>query len=109
MNSKHDIQVRQVKKVIVVGNGMVGYKFCEKLVDKGGLGDIQLTVFGAEPRPAYDRVHLSAYFTGQDAQALEMCASNWYHDNGIELIVGDAVVDINTTDKTVRSHSGRRT
>lgn len=96
-----------MKKVIVVGNGMVGYKFCEKLVDKGGLDSIQLTVFGAEPRPAYDRVHLSAYFTGQDAQALAMCAPNWYSDNGIELIVGDAVVDINTHNKTVRSHSGR--
>ncbi len=50
------------KKVVVVGNGMVGYKFCEKLVAKGGNEQFDIIVFGEEPRPAYDRVHLSAYF-----------------------------------------------
>ena len=50
-------------RVVVVGNGMVGYKFCEKLIAK--LGDsrnrFELVVFGEEPRPAYDRVHLSDF------------------------------------------------
>jgi nitrite reductase (NADH) large subunit len=95
-----------MKKIVVIGNGMVGYKFCEKLLEKGGLQNFELTVFGAEPRPAYDRVHLSEYFSTQDAAHLAMCPANWYADNNIELITGDAVVDVHTADKTVRSHNG---
>ena len=52
-------------KVIVVGNGMVGYKFCEKFIAKSGQEKYQITVFGEEPRRAYDRVHLSEYFAGK--------------------------------------------
>lgn len=52
-------------KLVVVGNGMVGYKFCEKFVTKKGSENYQITVFGEEPRRAYDRVHLSEYFAGK--------------------------------------------
>jgi nitrite reductase (NADH) large subunit len=51
-----------MKKIIVIGNGMVGYKFCEKFVSKSNTDQFKITVFGDEPRPAYDRVHLSEYF-----------------------------------------------
>jgi nitrite reductase (NADH) large subunit len=57
-----------MKNVLVVGNGMVGYKFCEKFRASHKDGDYKLIVFGEEPRPAYDRVHLSEYFENQDAQ-----------------------------------------
>ncbi len=57
-------------KVIVIGNGMVGYKFCEKLLAKQNTENIQLVVFGEEPRAAYDRVHLSEYFSGKSADDL---------------------------------------
>ena len=56
--------------IIVVGNGMVGYKFCEKLVSKSSRFNI--VVFGEEPRRAYDRVHLSEYFNGKTADDLSM-------------------------------------
>jgi nitrite reductase (NADH) large subunit len=49
--------------IIVVGNGMVGYKFCEKLLAKSS--QFKIIVFGEEPRHAYDRVHLSEYFSGK--------------------------------------------
>ena len=96
------------KKVIVVGNGMVGYKFCEKLLDKDDMGQIELTVFGSEPRPAYDRVHLSAYFAAQDEHALQMQPLSWYATHGVELITGDAIVDIDVVKKEVLSHHGVR-
>lgn len=96
-----------MKKTIVVGNGMVGYKFCEKFVTKGGMGTHQLTVFGAEPRAAYDRVHLSEYFLDQNADKLAMCAPDWYADQGIELILGDPIVSVDLVHKTVHSQSGR--
>ena len=51
-----------MKTIIVVGNGMVGYKFCEKLTTHKQSNNYKLIVFGEEPRPAYDRVHLSEVF-----------------------------------------------
>lgn len=90
-----------MKHIIVVGNGMVGYKFCEKFVEKSEAKDFKITVFGEEPRPAYDRVHLSEFFENQDAKALEMAPAEWYADNNIDLITGERVADINRTSKTI--------
>jgi len=45
---------REKRKIIVIGNGMVSYKFCEKLADKiEHRQNWQITVFGEEPRVAY--------------------------------------------------------
>ena len=69
---------------MVIGNGMVGYKFCEKFVAHEASKAFKLMVFGEEPRPAYDRVHLSEYFENQDAKALEMASAEWYLEKNIE-------------------------
>jgi nitrite reductase (NADH) large subunit len=90
-----------MKKIIVVGNGMVGYKFCEKFVSQDHSNDFEITVFGEEPRPAYDRVHLSEFFENQDAKALEMAPIEWYKENGIDLIVDERVSEIHRTAKTI--------
>ena len=49
-------------KIVIIGNGMVGYKCCEKLIQKA-IPSLEITVFGEESMVAYDRVHLSDYFT----------------------------------------------
>ena len=90
-----------MKTVIVVGNGMVGYKFCEKFVSKSSSDEYKLIVFGEEPRPAYDRVHLSEYFENQDANALELAPASWYKENNIELITGQRVTDIKKENLTL--------
>ncbi|WP_310379160.1 nitrite reductase large subunit NirB [Flavobacterium sp.] len=91
-------------KVIVVGNGMVGYKFCEKFISKSGQEHYQITVFGEEPRRAYDRVHLSEYFAGKSADDLSMSTLSWYEDNNIILNTSELVLKINTTSKTITTH-----
>jgi len=96
-----------MKHIIVVGNGMVGYKFCEKFAVKSEAKDFKVTVFGEEPRPAYDRVHLSEFFENQDAKALEMAPAEWYADNNIELITGERVADINRASKTITTAKDR--
>mgnify|MGYP000589479936 CR=1 FL=1 len=96
-----------MKKIIVVGNGMVGYKFCEKFVAQEQSKDFEITVFGEEPRPAYDRVHLSEFFENQDAKALEMAPAEWYKENGITLVVGERVSDINRNNKTIATSKDR--
>ncbi|WP_405575860.1 nitrite reductase large subunit NirB [Winogradskyella sp. Asnod2-B02-A] len=90
-----------MKNIIVVGNGMVGYKFCEKFIDNTNGEEYKLTVFGEEPRPAYDRVHLSEYFENKDAKALEMVPRSWYEENGITLITDTRVTDISRKSKTI--------
>ena len=95
-----------MKKIIVVGNGMVGYKFCEKLLSKTVPYQFELVVFGEEIRPAYDRVHLSEYFAGKTADDLLMASAGWYTENNITLYLGDPVKSIDRANKTILSHSG---
>ena len=96
-----------MKTIIVVGNGMVGYKFCEKITAQSKNKDFKIIVFGEEPRPAYDRVHLSEFFKNQDAKALEMAPAEWYKENGIDLIVDERVSDIHRNTKTVITAKNR--
>ncbi|TAE35130.1 MAG: nitrite reductase large subunit [Sphingobacteriales bacterium] len=90
--------------VIVVGNGMVGYKFCEKLRAKSA--EFEIIVFGEEPRRAYDRVHLSEYFAGKTAEDLSMCTATWYAENNITLHLGDPITEIIRSTKTINSQKG---
>src|SRR3954447_15748718 len=93
-------------KIVVIGNGMVGYKFCEKLLSKENSANLQITVFGEEIRPAYDRVHLSAYFSGKTADELTIAPADWYTNNNIPLYLGDPVQSIDRVNKTVHSFHG---
>jgi nitrite reductase (NADH) large subunit len=90
-------------RVIVVGNGMVGYKFCEKLRSRSK--EIQIVVYGEEPRPAYDRVHLSHFFSGSSADDLLMAPAAWYADNDITLYLGELVTEIDRINKTIKTHT----
>lgn len=83
---------------------MVGYKFCEKLAAK--TDSFNIIVFGEEPRRAYDRVHLSEYFSGKTAEDLSMSSATWYQENNITLHLGDPVLEINRTHKTVHTQKG---
>lgn len=93
-------------KIVIAGNGMVGYKFCEKLISRFGRGVFDITVYGEEPRPAYDRVHLSEYFTGTTVEDLLMAPQNWYVENQIHLITGELITEIDPDKKTITTHKG---
>ncbi|MFM2288668.1 MAG: Nitrite reductase large subunit, partial [Pseudomonadota bacterium] len=53
-------------RIVVIGNGMVGQRLLEKLTSEGNPG-FDITVICEEPRPAYDRVQLSGFFSGKSA------------------------------------------
>ncbi|AXT53556.1 nitrite reductase large subunit [Aquimarina sp. BL5] len=95
-----------MKKVVIIGNGMVGYKFCEKFVVSEKFTDYKLIVFGEEPRRAYDRVHLSEFYDGKTAEDLSMSSANWYKDNNIDLHTSEMITEINRENKTVANHRG---
>lgn len=58
-------------KLIVIGHAMVGHKLLE-CIAANAAGALQVTVLGEEPRPAYDRVHLSEFFSGKSADDLSL-------------------------------------
>ena len=96
------------ERVIVIGNGMVGYKFCERLVSKDTEQRYQIITFCEEPRPAYDRVHLSEYFSGKSADDLLMAKLDWYQENGVELHVNEKATEIDRENKVVVTASGKK-
>ena len=94
------------QKLIVIGNGMVGQNFLEGMVEAGGLDQYEIITFCEEPRPAYDRVHLSEYFTGKTAEDLSLVTPSFFNDHGIIIHLGDKVDKIDRTRKLVFSANG---
>ncbi|TDR52088.1 assimilatory nitrite reductase (NAD(P)H) large subunit precursor [Halomonas ventosae] len=93
--------------LIIIGNGMVGHHLVEQLIERGATARYAITVFGEERHRAYDRVHLSEYFTGRDADALALSDVDWYAANGIELRLSEAVTAIDRDAGEVVTDSGR--
>ncbi|MFT4198882.1 MAG: nitrite reductase large subunit NirB [Pseudoxanthomonas sp.] len=81
-------------KIVVVGNGMVGHKFVEEMVAKNIPG-VEIVVLGEEPRAAYDRVHLSSFFSGGSAAELSLVEPGFYEREGVQLRLNATVVGIN--------------
>jgi nitrite reductase (NADH) large subunit len=95
------------RTVIVVGNGMVGHRFCENLAGRDVDGCYRLVCFGDEPRAAYDRVHLSSLFAGASPETLALADPDSYGARGAALHVGERVIAIDRAHRTVTSESGR--
>jgi nitrite reductase (NADH) large subunit len=93
-------------KVVVIGNGPVGHNFLEYLVESGQSEKYQVTVFGEEPLPAYDRVHLTSWFKTQDVADINMVTDGFYPNNNFTLHTGDKVTKIDRLNKRVVSEKG---
>ena len=85
---------------------MVGFKLCQKLRERAGPEELEITVYGEEPRPAYDRVHLSSYFSGKGADDLLMAPRSWYEEQHIALHTSERVEWIDRSAKRVGTKSG---
>ena len=83
-----------VQTLIVIGNGMVGHHCVEQLVAMGALQRYRIHVFGEEGQRAYDRVHLSEYFGGRDAESLAMSDAAFYQQPGLTLHLGTPLLEI---------------
>ena len=95
------------KKLVVIGNGMVGQKLLEYLCERNAQEQYEIVTFCEEPRPAYDRVHLSEYFTGKTAEDLSMVEDGFFESNGITIHIGDKAARIDRNNKTVLSEKGK--
>ena len=97
---------RVVPTIVLVGHGMVGQRFLEALAERGLTATHRVVVLCEEPRPAYDRVQLTSYFSGRTPEELSLTDAEFIKDHGIELYVGDPAETIDRAAKTVTARSG---
>jgi nitrite reductase (NADH) large subunit len=95
------------RELVVIGNGLVGHKLIELLLEGGHQGEWHLTTFCEEPRLAYDRVNLSSFFNGKTAADLSLVEPGFYEEHGVSVYLGDQAVSIDRAAKTVASARGR--
>ncbi|MFD1828195.1 nitrite reductase large subunit NirB [Streptomyces desertarenae] len=93
--------------IVLVGHGMVGQRFLEELASREVTGRARVVVLCEEPRPAYDRVHLTSYFSGTSPEELSLVEDGFLERHGIELHVGDPAVAVDREARTVTSRAGR--
>lgn len=93
--------------LVVIGNGMVGQKFLEILAKRHCPGRYNIVIFCEERRPAYDRVHLSEFFSGKTAADLSMVTDEFFIDNDITIHIGDKAERIDRKKKQVISVHGK--
>jgi nitrite reductase (NADH) large subunit len=105
---------KKKKRVVVIGNGMVGQRFMENLIDLDKDKECIISTFCEEPRAAYNRVKLTSYFETRDPSALSMTSdfdadgrTPWYEENNVDLLLSDKAVSIDTQTKTIVGASGR--
>ncbi len=92
-------------KIVVIGHGMVGHKFLESLAE-AGLAHAHVTVLCEEPRPAYDRVHMSEFFAGKAAEDLSLVTPGFFEREGVVLRLDTRAVAISREARTVTTAAG---
>jgi nitrite reductase (NADH) large subunit len=93
-------------RLVVVGNGMAGIRTIEELLRLAP--DLyEITVFGAEPHPNYNRILLSPVLAGEQSfEDIVLNPYRWYEDNGIRLCAGKAVTRIDRARRVVVAEDG---
>ncbi|MCB1685684.1 MAG: nitrite reductase large subunit NirB [Pseudomonadales bacterium] len=92
------------RRIVVVGNGMVGHHFVSRL--RAADTDCAITVIGREPRPAYDRVHLSELFADKTPDDLALTTAAEYEALGVDARFGDSAVTIDPVSRQIETGSG---
>ncbi len=98
--------------VVVVGHGMVGHKFLESVLADAAQAarNVRVTVLCEEPRPAYDRVHLSEFFAGKSADDLSLVSEGFFEREDVRdrvrLVLDAKVVSIDRAARTVSVSNG---
>ncbi|MCP1650005.1 nitrite reductase large subunit NirB [Pseudomonas sp. GD04087] len=93
-------------KLVLIGNGMAGVRTLEELL-KIAPDLYDITVFGAEPHPNYNRILLSPVLAGEQAfEDIILNDLNWYSENGIRLLLNRKVTRIDRHRRKVYAEDG---
>ena len=94
-------------KLVLIGNGMAGVRTLEELL-KIAPDLYDITVFGSEPHPNYNRILLSPVLAGE--QTLDEIVLNdwsWYSDNQIDLHTGWTVTEVDRVQRQVHARNAQ--
>ncbi|KSU83841.1 nitrite reductase (NADH) large subunit [Fictibacillus enclensis] len=95
------------KKLVLVGNGMAGVRCIEEIL-KMNAEAFDITIFGSEPHPNYNRILLSTVLQGDTSiQDITLNDRAWYEKNNITLYTGETVTSIDSDRKSVHTDLGR--
>ena len=95
-------------RLVVVGNGMAGMRTVEEILARAP-HKFSVTVFGAEPHPNYNRIMLSPLLAKEKTFAdIVINDHDWYDQNGIELITGERVVNVDREARIVEGALGTK-
>ncbi len=92
-------------RIVMIGHGMVGHRFLESLA-KNAPEQHEVIVLAEEPRPAYDRVQLSAFFNGKTAEDLSVTPHDFFSNTGYGLQLNTRATGIDTVAKIVTTQNG---
>ena len=92
-------------KLVMIGHGMVGHKFIESVLEHAG-DEVEITILAEEPRLAYDRVHLTEYFTGKSVKDLTLCRADFADAYGIDLRLNTKATHLDTIHKCITTDHG---
>ncbi|RDH88603.1 MAG: nitrite reductase large subunit [endosymbiont of Escarpia spicata] len=96
------------EKLVLIGNGMAGIRTLEELFKLEEADKYEITVFGDEPHPNYNRIMLSPVLAGEKTiDDIILNSREWYAENDITLHTGDPVVEIDRVGRQVKSESGK--
>lgn len=87
---------------------MVGHKFIDNMLAQSKIDQFDLMTFSEESRLAYDRVQLSAYFSGKTAEDLALTDESYYQQHGVKFLLSDKVTDIDCEGHLVTTASGQQ-
>lgn len=94
------------KKLVLIGNGMAGVNCIEQIL-KLAPNRYDITIFGSEPHPNYNRIMLSSVLAGDaDINDIVINSWDWYRENNIIIHAGHTVSNIDTKRKIVSTESG---
>ena len=97
-----------MKRLVVVGHGMVAHRLVEAVRDRDRNGRWRITVLCEEPTPAYDRVGLSSYVGSWDRAALALPGNDYAADEFVELRIGSRATAIDRDARVVTTSHGDR-
>ncbi|MEU3770659.1 nitrite reductase large subunit NirB [Amycolatopsis keratiniphila] len=95
-----------MRKLVVVGHGMVAHRLVEAVRAEDKAGQWQVVVLAEEARPAYDRVALTSYVDTWDPASLALEGADYADDPLVELRLGDAVATVDRERKVVVTEAG---
>ena len=94
-------------KLVLVGNGMAGVRTLEELL-KFAPDLYDITVFGAEPHPNYNRILLSPVLAGeQTIDQIVLNSWDWYREHGITLHAGWKVSEVDRVRRVVHAQNAQ--